>query len=85
MHTVIVIGSGLVLLGIALLTGHWTSIGVAKAALVFIPVWLVLSVANLWFGVSRAGYGVSEEMPIFLVVFAIPSALAFAAWWFIRG
>lgn len=82
MHTVIVIGSGLLLLGFMLLTGNWASIGVAKAALLFIPVWLALSLTNLWLGVSRAGYGVGEEIPIFLVVFGIPAALGLVAWWF---
>jgi hypothetical protein len=82
MHTVIVIASGLLLLGFMLLTGNWASMGVAKGALLFIPIWLALSLANLWLGVSRAGYSVGEEAPVFLVVFGIPAALGLAAWWF---
>ena len=85
MHTVIVIGSGLFLLGFMLLTGNWSSFGVAKAALIFIPTWLALSLVNLWLGVSRAGYSVAEEIPILLVVFALPAALAIIAWWYFRG
>jgi hypothetical protein len=85
MHTVIVISSGLLFLGFMLLIGNWASIGVAKGALLFIPIWLALSLVNLWLGVSRAGYSVSEEIPIFLVVFAVPAALALIAWWFFRG
>jgi hypothetical protein len=81
-HTIIVISSGLLLLGFMLLTGNWTSAGVAKAALLFIPVWLGLSLTNLWLGVTRAGYSIGEEMPIFLVVFAVPAALGLVAWWF---
>jgi hypothetical protein len=84
MHTLIVIGSGLFLLGFALLTGNWTSAGVSTAALVFIPVWLALSAVNLWLGVTRAGYSVAEELPILAVVFAIPAIVALVAWWFFR-
>ncbi|HXP01205.1 MAG TPA: hypothetical protein VN813_11930 [Luteibacter sp.] len=84
MHTLIVIGSGLFLLGFALLTGNWTSAGVSTAALVFIPVWLALSAVNLWLGVTRAGYSVPEELPILAVVFAIPAIVALVAWWFFR-
>jgi len=35
-------------------------------------------------GVKRAGYSVSEEAPIFLVVFGIPAAAALLAWWKLR-
>lgn len=84
MHTVIVIVSGLFLLGFALLTGNWTTAGVSTAALVFIPVWLALSVLNLWLGVSRAGYTVADELPILGLVFAVPVAVALIAWWFTR-
>jgi hypothetical protein len=85
MHTVIVMGSGVLLLGFLLLTGNWTGMGAGKAALLFIPVWLALSLANLWRGVRHAGYGVSEEIPIFLAVFGSLAVLALIAWWFLRG
>ncbi|MHA6206256.1 hypothetical protein ACXU4B_17650 [Dyella soli] len=85
MHTVIVIGSGLLLLGFMLLVGNWTGLGVTRGALLFVPVWLALSAVNLWLGVSRAGYGVGEEMPIFLIVFGAPAVVALGAWWFFRG
>jgi hypothetical protein len=84
MHTVIVIGSGLCLLGFALLTGNWTSAGVSTAALAFIPLWFVLAGVNLWLGVSRAGYSVAEELPVFAVVFTVPTVLALIACWLTR-
>ena len=37
--------------------------------------------ANLWVGVARAGYSVGEEMPIFLLIFAVPAAAAVLARW----
>ncbi len=84
MHTVLVILAGFALLGLCLLLGR-TSGGAdrarrAKAALIFIPLWLVGAAVNLWFGVSQAGYSVAEELPIFLVVFAIPAAVAVVLW-----
>jgi hypothetical protein len=35
----------------------------------------------MWIGVSRAGYSVAEEFPVFLVIFALPAALAAYVWW----
>ena len=53
---------------------------VVTAEKIFIPVWLVLALVNMWIGVSRAGYSVGEEFPIFLVIFAIPAIVAGLAW-----
>jgi hypothetical protein len=39
------------------------------------------AVANMAIGVRHAGYGVSEELPVLLVVFAVPAATAVLAWW----
>jgi hypothetical protein len=39
---------------------------------------------NLWFGVTRAGYTLREELPIFLLIFAIPAVLAVLVRWKIR-
>lgn len=44
---------------------------------IFLAIWLVVTLANLWFGVARAGYGLAEEIPINLVVFAVPAIVAF--------
>jgi len=34
------------------------------ATVVFVSTWLVISAANLWVGVSKAGYALSDELPI---------------------
>lgn len=47
---------------------------VARAA--FIAAWAALTLFNLWVGVSRAGYTLAEELPIFLGLFGLPAALA---------
>ena len=51
------------------------------AAKVFIPIWLGAALFNMWMGVSRAGYSVAEELPIFLAIFAIPAGVAVFVWW----
>jgi hypothetical protein len=39
-------------------------------------VWLLLATANLTVGVLAAGYGLREELPIFVVVFVVPAVIA---------
>lgn len=86
MHTVIVLAVGLALLGICALAGRilGAAQGAATASLVFLPLWLIGAGINMYIGVKRAGYSVAEEAPIFLVVFAIPAAVALFAWWKFR-
>ena len=84
MHSFYVIAGGLLLLGIfaafaRALTGvHPTVRG--RLLLAFVPVWLGCAAFNMWVGVSRAGYSVGDEFPIFLVVFMIPAGGAFWLW-----
>lgn len=84
MHVLLVIVGGAILLGLFLLFGKlWggNTAGLAVAAKTFIPVWLAVSIANLWVGVASAGYSLREELPILLVVFLVPAALAVGAIW----
>ena len=89
MHTVKLIASGLVLLGIFLLLALWfdgpRAHALALAALLFVPVWLAAAAANLWVGVRRGGYSVAEELPYFVVVFGVPAAVAGWLWWRYAG
>jgi hypothetical protein len=85
MRTLVIILGGLILLGVNLLLDRWLGGGaqMARVAQIFIAVWLAIALANMWLGVSRAGYSVAEEFPIFLVIFLIPAAVAaFIAWKF---
>jgi hypothetical protein len=61
--------------------GAGQSTFLARSALLFVAVWSAGAGINMWLGVSRAGYSVSEEAPIFLVVFLIPAAVALVVWW----
>jgi hypothetical protein len=79
-----VIFGGIALLALGLLAGRFLGGGTRNlvlAAQIFIPVWLALAGLNMYIGVTRAGYSVSEELPIFLLIFALPAALAAVAWW----
>ena len=78
LHTIKVLALGFVLLGAFLLIGRALGHG-SRAALYFLPVWLAGAAINLWFGVAKAGYSMRDEAPIFLLIFAIPSALALLA------
>jgi len=85
-HTIKVIAAGFALLAVCLLAGRLMggagqSTLLARSALVFIALWLVGAAINMWIGVSRAGYSVKEEAPIFFVVFLIPAAVALLVWW----
>ena len=89
MHMLLVIVGGLALLGVFTLFGWlWgaSTAGMALAAKAFVPVWLLVATANLWVGVAHAGYSVREELPILLVVFAVPAAAAaVTVWWLSRA
>jgi len=47
----------------------------------FWVLWLALTGFNMWVGVVRAGYSVSEELPIMLMLFGIPAGAALLARW----
>ncbi len=83
MRTVVIIVIGLVLLAVWLLVARSVAKGRAEtvrtAVWAFIAVWFVAAAINLWIGVSQAGYSFLEELPIFLVIFGIPAALALFA------
>ena len=64
-----------------LLGGPTAEIGIGRAALVFVPIWFVVAAFNLWRGVTKAGYSVADEVPVFLVVFVIPATIAVWVWW----
>ena len=84
MRTLIIIAGGLAILGLLMLIGSRFGGGTysaATAAKLFIPVWLVVALVNMGVGVLRAGYSVTEELPIFLIIFLLPAAVAAFVWW----
>ena len=78
MRTALIIGIGFAFLVVCLGTG-WLAGGLPKmktAALVFIGLWFAAAAVNMYVGVTRAGYSFMEELPIFLLIFAAPAAVA---------
>lgn len=88
MHMLMVIFGGIALFGVFLLFAHlWgdTTLEFGLAAKAFLPVWFAVSIANLLVGVHKAGYTVVQELPILVVVFAVPAIIAgLTIWQFAR-
>src|SRR5262245_60839420 len=78
-HTIMVVAGGLALLVVCLIAGLYAGTA-SKGALAFLPLWFVAAGINMLIGVTRAGYPISAELPIFLLVFGLPAALALCAW-----
>jgi hypothetical protein len=85
MRTAIVLAAGLLIFAVLLLYSRlfvqhypqastWATWG-------FVAAWLAATVFNLWVGVSHAGYSVSEELPILLLLFALPAVTALLVRW----
>ena len=86
MHTIIVLAVGFGLLVLCVLVGRLVSgpSGIAAGAFVFLPLWLVGAGINMYIGVVRAGYSISEEAPMFALVFGVPAIAALIVWWVLR-
>jgi len=84
MRTVIIIVCGFVLWGACIAWAKLVSgpagMSIATATKVFVVLWFLAAAANLWVGVTKAGYAFVEELPIFLLIFLLPAAVAVAAW-----
>ena len=51
----------------------------ARATRAFLALWLLVSIANLLYGVLGADYGWGEEAVVWLLVFGLPAAVALIA------
>lgn len=84
MHVALVILTGLLLLSVFLLLGKlWgnESAAIVLAAKYFVPVWVLIALTNMWVGVTKAGYTVAQELPILVLVIAVPVVAALGALW----
>ena len=86
MHTLKVGAAGMSLLMLCALAGHRLDgdRGVAKGAAVFVPLWFLGCSANLYVGVTQAGYSLQEELPVAGGLFAVPALAAAGLWWRFR-
>ncbi|MBI3507504.1 MAG: hypothetical protein HY059_21925 [Proteobacteria bacterium] len=80
MRTLIIVLAGFALwglcLGAARLFAGAGQPATAAATGVFVGLWFLAAAANMWVGVTQAGYGFREELPIFLLIFGLPAAVA---------
>lgn len=85
MRTVVIIFGGFVLWGICLGTARLlensTGSSTTLATVSFVAIWFIAAAANMWVGVSRAGYSFQEELPIFLLIFLLPAVAAVVVKW----
>jgi hypothetical protein len=85
MRTAIIIVCGFLLWAACLATAKFlpgsTGSSLTTATIVFVVIWFIAAAANLWVGVSKAGYAFTEELPIFLLIFLLPAVVAVAIRW----
>jgi hypothetical protein len=79
MHTLMLVVGGLVALGIFVLAAVLLGKSVADGARIFVWPWLAASVVNMLLGLYWANIPFSVELPVLVVVFGVPAAVA----WFV--
>ena len=79
MRTSMFIVAGLLLLAATVVLGRLFASNVVAAPIVsliaFSVLWLAIAGANMWIGVAKAGYSISEELPIFALIVIVPVAI----------
>jgi hypothetical protein len=85
MRTFLFLLVGFLLLTASMMLGKLFSSNYAgatfAATVIFVALWLGISGVNLWVGVAKAGYSMNEELPIFLLIFGIPTIVAILVKW----
>ncbi len=85
MRSALIIGAGFVLLVASLYLsrslGEQDGRAFGTAASFFLPVWFLISAANMFIGVYRVGYTFSDELPVFALIFLLPAIPAGLIWW----
>jgi hypothetical protein len=85
MRTALFLLSGFLFLAGSLIAGKLFSAnypgGTTVATALFVVAWLVIAASNMWVGVAKAGYTVAQELPIFVLIFGVPAAVAILMRW----
>ena len=85
MRTAFILLAGFVVwgvcLGVAKLLGNARPSAMTMATAVFVIIWFCVAAWNMWTGVTRAGYSVGEELPIFFLIFLVPAVVALLVKW----
>ena len=76
MRTILFVTSGLLLMAsfliVAKLFSEHFPAALNWAVALGLGLWLAITTANMWIGVTKAGYSVADELPILLLLFAVP-------------
>jgi hypothetical protein len=85
MRTALFLTSGLLLMASLLIVAklfseHFPS-ALNWALALGLSLWLATTAANMWIGVSKAGYSAADELPILLLLFAVPAVAAVLIRW----
>ena len=85
MRTLLFLVAGLLLLAAFLLLAKLFSPNYPDATrlatIAYVALWFIIACVNTCVGVARAGYSVAEELPIFLLIFGVPAAVAILLKW----
>ena len=81
-----IVAAGLAVLAVCLLLGWRVSrsnptAGFARAARLFMPMWLLSAAVNTWYAMTHGGKTFMQELPVFLLVFMVPAGAAMLIWW----
>lgn len=85
MRTFMILSAGLLMLAAWLIfsrlfTEHFPGASTVAVG-AFLILWLLGTGFNLWVGVTKAGYTVGEELPVMLLLFGVPAAVAILIQW----
>ena len=85
MRTPLFLLAGFLLVGASFIMGKLFAETYPKAGTwamsLCVVIWFALAAINMFAGVTRAGYAVAEELPIFLLIFVLPAACIILLWW----
>jgi len=85
MRTALFLIVGFLLLAACLILGKLFTANFPGAAMTatatFVGLWLIVTGFNMWVGVTKVGYSIGEELPVFLLLFLVPAALAIFLKW----
>jgi hypothetical protein len=72
-----VVAGGLVALAVCAAVSKVLRQSMTPGARIFIAVWLLVALGNLYLGTTH-GHSAVQELPFFLIVFGVPALVAFA-------
>ena len=85
MRTTLFLAAGFLLLAASVILARLFSANypaaTTTATATFVVLWLALTGFNLWTGVAKAGYSTGDELPVFLLLFGVPAAVAIILKW----